>query len=242
MLGRVVRVNVTAPIHSKDSARGFVYELNYGELVGFSSRKGGKINAFILGVNHPVRTFDGRIIASFERSGRVYYVVAPRNRKYIINDVQKALAFEKPRNIRCYYECSCGAVVFRRIYGEYRFLIIKNNRSTNWSFPKGHVEDGETYEMTAKREVLEETGLHIKLVPGFRETSHYMIQNRVSKSVILFAATTKDANTIIQQSELEDYVWLPYESCMDRLKFENDRSILTDCRNYLIENGYLASD
>ena len=61
--------------------------------------------------------------------------------------------------IDCLYERSCGAVVFRFINGERRFLLIKNKRSCHWGFPKGHVEKDETDEETAKREVLEETGL-----------------------------------------------------------------------------------
>ena len=239
MLGRYVRVRVTAPIFSKDKKYGFTYELNFGEIDYVTSRRRIKLKAFILGINHPVETFDGRVIASFEKNGKIYYVVAPRSKRYIINDVQRYLAFFEPTSIRCFYECSCGAIVFRKIMGEYRYLVIKNNRSAHWSFPKGHDEMGETYEQTAKREVLEETGLHIKLIPGFQETSNYMIQNRISKSVILYAASTKDTNTVIQEEEIEDYCWLSYDQCMERLKFENDRVILEHVRNFLDERGYL---
>jgi len=242
MLGKYVRVKVTTPIFSKDTDTGFTYELNFGEIDYVTSRKREKLKAFVLGINHPVATFDGRIVASFEKDHEIYYVVAPRSKKYIINDVQKALAFFEPKNIRCYYECSCGAIVFRKINGVYRYLVIKNNRSAHWSFPKGHVEPGETYEQTAKREVLEETGLHIKIIPGFRETSQYMIQNRISKSVFLFVASTKDTNTIIQESELEDYAWLTYETCMERMRFDNDRTILTNARNFLLERGLITEE
>ncbi len=240
MLGKYVRVKVTTPIFTKDTATGITYQLNFGEIDYVTSRKREKLRAFVLGINHPVETFDGRVVASFEKNRKLYYVVAPRSKKYIVNDIQRALAFFEPENIRCYYECSCGAIVFRKIGDEYRYLVIKNNRSTHWSFPKGHVEMGETYEQTAKREVLEETGLHIKIIPGFRETSQYMIQNRISKSVILFVASTKDTNTIIQKSELEDYAWLSYDVCMDRMKFDNDRTILTNARNFLLEKGFIT--
>ena len=67
-----------------------------------------------------------------------------------------------------------------------------------------------------------------------------MIQNRISKSVILFVASTKDTNTIIQESELEDYAWLSYDVCMDRMKFDNDRTILTNARNFLLEKGFIT--
>ena len=71
------------------------------------------------------------------------------------------MRFFGAENIQCLYEHSCGAIVFRKINGEYRYLIIKNHRSVHWSFPKGHVERGESDEVTARREVLEEAGIKI---------------------------------------------------------------------------------
>ena len=113
MLGKYVRVKVTTPIFTKDTATGITYQLNFGEIDYVTSRKREKLRAFVLGINHPVETFDGRVVASFEKNRKLYYVVAPRSKKYIVNDIQRALAFFEPENIRCYYECSCGAFVFR---------------------------------------------------------------------------------------------------------------------------------
>ena len=69
-------------------------------------------------------------------------------------------------NLICYYESSAGAVVYRSIKGKLRYLLIKNKRSSNWGFPKGHLEMGETKYDAAKREVLEETGLHVSNADG----------------------------------------------------------------------------
>ena len=84
-----------------------------------------------------------------------------------------------------YYEKSCGAVIYRHIGETVRYLLIKNRRSSNWSFPKGHVEDGETLEETAKREVLEETGIHLNIFPGFVSKSQYTIQNKIQKNAFI---------------------------------------------------------
>lgn len=239
MLGRYVRVKVTSPIYSENPAEGFTYGLNYGEINFVTARKRETLKAFVMGIDHPVSTFDGRIIASAEKSGERYYVVAPKSKRYINHDVAKALEFFRPENIRCYYETSCGAIVTRKVKGEPRFLVIKNNRSAHWSFPKGHVELGETLEETAMREVLEETGLHIQILPGFREESNYMIQNRIDKKVIIFAATTEDTRTVIQESEIEDYSWLPFKGAEKYLRFDNDLRILEDCRKFFEEQGVL---
>ena len=239
MLGRFVRVKVTTPIFSTDTATGITYNLNFGEIDFVTSQKREKLKAFVLGINHPVQTFDGRILASFEKNGEIYYVVAPKSKKFIITDVTEALEFFSPQNILCLYERSCGAIVYRKINDEYRFLVIKNKRSSHWSFPKGHVELGETYEETAAREVLEEAGIHINIIPGFMTTSEYMIQNRVEKTVHIFVASTTDTNTVIQESEIEDYAWLAFDNSVKRLKFENDRKILSDARAFLIEHNHI---
>ncbi len=238
MLGKYVRVKVTHPIFSE--TKDLYYKLNFGEIDYVTARRREKYGAFVLGINHPIDTFDGRVIASFRKNEETYYVVAPKSKRYIINDINNALAFFEPEDIRCYFECSCGAVVYREIGGEIRYLVIKNKRSAHWSFPKGHVEQGETYEQTAKREVLEEAGIHIKIVPGFREASNYMIQNRAEKTVMIFVAGTRDTNTVIQESEIEDYSWLTYENAMKRLKFDNDLKILTDARQFLMDREYIT--
>ncbi|MCR4747061.1 MAG: NUDIX domain-containing protein [Clostridiales bacterium] len=236
MLGKFVRVKVTTPINTADS-EGLVYKLNYGDidLVTSSGRK--KLHAFVLGIDHPVTTFDGRVNATCEKNGETYYLVAPKSRRYIVHDISEALAFFEPENITCLYERSCGAIVFRKINDEYRYLVIKNKRSVHWSFPKGHVEQGETDEDTALREVLEESGLHIEIIPGFKTTSQYQIQGRVEKTVNIYVARTDDTNTIIQESEIEDYSWLTYEAALKRLRFDNDKKILTEARDFLISKG-----
>ena len=241
MLGKYVRVKVTAPIHSKNEAEGFTYGLNYGVINYVTSRGRRRLKAFILGIDHPVSVFDGRVIASFEKNGETYYVVSPKSQRYIIHDVEAGLAFFHPEKIRCYYERSCGAVVLRQVTGEDQYLVIKNKRSAHWSFPKGHVEKGETNEQTAKREVLEETGVHIKLVPGFQERSNYMIQNRINKTVIIFAAVTKDRKTFNQESEIEESAWLSYQDAWHRLKFENDRKILKGARDAFRARGLIQA-
>ena len=59
-------------------------------------------------------------------------------------------------------EKSCGALVYRITQnGQKELLFIKHRHGTHWSFPKGHMEEGENEVQTALREVKEETGLDI---------------------------------------------------------------------------------
>lgn len=238
MLGKYVRVKVTSPIGSTNEA-GYTYPLNYGTV--YSNEKQG---ALIMGIHHPVRNFDGRVIAILsDRKNKSYiWIVAPKSTRFIINDIKEYLDLKKDfptYHIECLYESSCGAVVYRDIKGEIRYLLIKNKRSAHWGFPKGHIEPGETKIETAKREVLEETGIHINVIDGFECISKYKIRDRIEKKVSIFVGTTKDTSTIIQQEEIEDYIWLTYDRAMSLLKFDNDKNILSSAHTFLNDNNYI---
>lgn len=245
MLGRYVRVRVVNPVHSVNRHSGFTYELNYGLIEGKKHYDFVSSGAYIMGINHPVRTFDGRVIAviRYRDGSPAEYVVAPKSTRFISHQVADAVKFalgDKDAVIECLYERSCGAIVYRFINDELRFLLIKNLRSANWGFPKGHVERGESNEDTARREVLEETGIHIKIMPDFSSKSEYTIHGRVEKSVTIFLAKAEDVHTIIQKEEIEDYAWLGFNKAMERLKFVNDRNMLKNANEYLIDCGIIA--
>lgn len=238
MLGKYAKVKVTRPMHSFHPKYGFEYELNYGFVEGVTDINGNRQGAYIMGIDHPVKEFDGRIIAIIRRNNMkgVEWVVAPKSKKFIVNDIRPAVDFAEGYygySLECLYEHSCGAVVFRIINGERKFLLIKNKRSAHWGFPKGHMEMGETQKETAKREVLEETGLHINFLPDFVSKSEYTIQGKVEKCVNIFLATTNDTKTVIQEEELEDYIWVNYDDAMGILKFENDRNILRSAHEFI---------
>ncbi|MCR5150843.1 MAG: NUDIX domain-containing protein [Clostridiales bacterium] len=244
MLGKYVRVRVSNQIYSVNRQFGFTYELNFGIIESKNRFDNTHYGAYIMGVHHPVRSFDGRIIAAIKRSdgSPVVYIVAPKNMKFISYQINEAIAFaegSRDYTLDCLYERSCGAVVYRIINNEVRYLLIKNKRASHWGFPKGHMEKGETPEQTAAREVLEETGIHIGILPGFAYKSEYTIKGKVEKAVTIFLACTQDVQTIIQQEEIEDYLWLNYSKAMNTLRFVNDKNILKNAKEYLENHGVI---
>lgn len=238
MLGKYVRVRIEKPIGSTDEA-GFTYPLNFGSVYNEENQY-----AFIMGIHHPVKNFDGRVIAilSDRKNNHFIWIVAPKSTRFIINDIKQYIDVERDfpsYRLECLYESSCGAVVFRDIKGEVKYLLIKNRRSAHWGFPKGHIEQGETLEQTALREVLEETGLHINIIDGFSCVSKYKIRDKIDKMVTIFVGTTSDTSTVIQREEIEDFIWLTYDKAMNLLKFENDKNILESAYNFLNENNII---
>ena len=239
MLGKYVRIRIVNPIGSVDEKTGYTYPLNYGTVYDSDN-----LYSFVMGIDHPVRNFDGRVIATLnpKAGGRQILITAPKSTRFIINDISKYINVKKdfPKyKLECLYESSCGAVVYRDIKGEVRYLLIKNKRSAHWGFPKGHIEPGETKQQTAVREVLEETGIHVKLINGFESVSKYKIQNKIEKVVSIFVGTTNDTSTCIQPEEIEDYIWLTYDRALSILKFENDKAIITEANHFLNENNYI---
>lgn len=242
MLGKFVKVRVTYPINSFNKRFGYKYKLNYGIIDGYKTMKNTVQGAYIMGINHPVRNFDGRVIACIRRSGgkSTVWVVAPKSTRFIVHDIKQAIDFAEGRNkysIECLYETSCGAVIFRDTPDGIRYLLIRNRRSAHWGFPKGHIEQGETKVETAVREVMEETGLRIQVLPGFCEFSEYTIQGKIEKAVAIFLAKTEQSEYTLQVEEIEECGWFTYEDAMRTLNYDNDKRILVKAGKYLTENN-----
>ena len=243
-LGKTAQGRVVKTINSVDE-NGYVYPLNLVQIKGYKNRY-----AFVMGVTHTVCNFDGRIIAALVPKDpentdlKTIWIMASRSSRYINQDIYQYIDVKNDfpeYELVCYYESSAGAVVYRSIKGKLRFLLIKNKRSANWGFPKGHLEMGETKYDAARREVLEETGLHIKIHLGYEGISKYTLRNNVDKKVSIFVATTDDLKTTMQEEEIDDYRWLAYDQAMGHLSFENDKKILREAVDFLIKQKLIVN-
>jgi 8-oxo-dGTP pyrophosphatase MutT (NUDIX family) len=134
------------------------------------------------------------------------------------------------------YEKSCGALVYRRVDGRIDFLILRHMLGGHWSFPKGHVESGETEPETALREVREETGLNISLMPDFRRQVSYSPRTGVSKDVVYFLGYAEDSHTTRQEEEISEIRWVSASKCHEYLTYQNDRQLLSSARDFLNGN------
>ena len=125
------------------------------------------------------------------------------------------------------YEKSCGAVIFRKD-ADWNVLLIRHVKGKHISFPKGHVEYGETESKTAEREVLEETGLKVRIDRRFRAENRYNIRPDTQKLVVIFAAVTDQVELSPQPEEIAEAKWVPVEEACSHLTYERDRKILRD--------------
>ncbi|MCK4551703.1 MAG: NUDIX domain-containing protein [Tenericutes bacterium] len=126
-------------------------------------------------------------------------------------------------------EKSCGCIVVRN---KSEVLLVKMNAG-HWSFPKGHVELGESEIETALRETYEETSIKCKVVDGFREISTYSPCKDVVKDVIFFVARPVNDTIIIQEEEIKESNFFDFEAAKKLITFSNDLSIFNKAITFI---------
>ena len=141
-------------------------------------------------------------------------------------------------------EKSVGAIIFRREAGRIYYLIL-HYPSGHWEFARGHGEEGEDEQKTARREIKEETGLKdLKIISGFRGYSKFFFRRTyglagearknapwVFKLVVLYLAQAKTGNVKISK-EHQGYAWMLYGDAVKKLP-KNAKEVLKKANDFL---------
>jgi len=127
---------------------------------------------------------------------------------------------------------SSGGVVFRNYKNNIEIALIKDGYG-KYGFPKGHIEDGESREEAALREVEEETGLkNIKLLDYLGEVN-YKTKNVVNhikevgifidKKVYYYLMNVSDREVCVPQKEegIKEVVWINLDAVLEKIDYDN---------------------
>ena len=131
------------------------------------------------------------------------------------------------------YENSCGAIVFNE--NTEKILLVKMHNG-NWGFPKGHIENNETKEETAIREVQEETNVNIKIIPNFEREIKYIPNEKTIKKVTIFAGITQDEDVKIDTFEIEAFQWCTYEEALKLVTYKLQKDVLEKARKVFVKS------
>ena len=73
------------------------YPINYGYVEGVIAGDGEEQDAYILGINEPLETFTGNIIAVIHRinDNENKWVVAKENTNYTVQEIEKQVQFQE---------------------------------------------------------------------------------------------------------------------------------------------------
>ncbi len=214
-LGKTVSVKIDRPIeyvHHKKHVT-LHYPINYGYLPGVLGGDGEELDVYVLGIDVPVDVCSVCVIGIVYRENDVEdkLIAAPEGMVFDQAQIASAIHFQEQyyrTAVEALFQKSCGAVLYRKRCGVTEYLLLLQRRSQTWSFPKGHMEAGETEKQTALREVREETGLDVVFSESFRETVEYRLANGGRKQVVLFLAETT-AEPDVRAEEIEAFRWCP---------------------------------
>lgn len=124
-------------------------------------------------------------------------------------------------------EVSAGGIVRRD--GE--ILLVKVNNLKGevvWTFPKGHLEPGETAEQAALREVEEETGWHCRIDRPFGDVRYFFHRSGrlVNKTVHWFLMDPVEKSGESDPKEILECGWFPSSEAEKFLIYKSDKELM----------------
>ena len=130
-------------------------------------------------------------------------------------------------------EISAGGIICRRQERATQICLIATNGGKIWQLPKGFIEQGETQEQAALREVAEETGLRGEIVQPLDRIEYWYVWDygdgpeRVHKFVYFFLMRYLDGSTDDHDHEADEARWFSIADARKRLTHDNELRILS---------------
>lgn len=112
-----------------------------------------------------------------------------------------------------------GAIVLNQVNPELIVLLYRAKQK-DWSFPKGHVEEGEEIAETTRREVREETGLPVRLLSKLSPMEY---EHPAGDMVVVYMFLMQSENdSALKPETLDDKViWFNFKEVYEKLSYDN---------------------
>jgi ADP-ribose pyrophosphatase YjhB (NUDIX family) len=119
---------------------------------------------------------------------------------------------------------AAGGLIFRRQADQLQILLVHRPLQEDWTYPKGKLEEGETLEEAARREVLEETGLSCRLLRLVGQTEY--IDRKGRPKVVSYWVMLPEHGAFVPNDEVDEVQWLDLPAAERRLSYDRDRELL----------------
>tara|TARA_X000000368_G_C23026298_1_gene710351 strand:+ start:1221 stop:1595 length:375 start_codon:yes stop_codon:yes gene_type:complete len=119
----------------------------------------------------------------------------------------------------------------------YDSILLLQYPQGHWSFPKGHIEeDDKDHIATAKRELLEETGIsEVSIIDGWMSRTEYTFFSKglpTTKQVFWYLANTDELNVKLSH-EHTNYMWVNFDEASEQLTFDQEVNLLNSAKDFL---------
>jgi 8-oxo-(d)GTP phosphatase len=130
---------------------------------------------------------------------------------------------------------AAGAVVLQPASdGTEHVLLVHRPKYDDWSFPKGKLDPGEDARTAAVREVLEETGVEIRLGPPLGHQCYEVHSQETRVKLVNYwvgrARGDHDVAGYEPNDEVDDVRWVDLETASGMLSYPYDRDTLEEAR------------
>jgi 8-oxo-dGTP diphosphatase len=117
-----------------------------------------------------------------------------------------------------------GLVVRRSRRGRPELVTVHRPGREDWTFPKGKLLPGESFEDCAYREVAEETGLRCRLGRFLGHTEYRDRKDR--PKIVAYWSMTPVSGIFRVNQEVDELRWVTLEEAHRLLSYERDRDLL----------------
>lgn len=128
---------------------------------------------------------------------------------------------------------AAGGVVVRGEDPSAEVVVVHRPRYDDWSLPKGKLDEGETFEAAALREVEEETGLSCSLTGPELQTNAY-VDHKGRDKVVRWWQMNPAGGDFEPNDEVDEIRWLPIAAAIELVDYDHDRVLLREVRDRLI--------
>jgi ADP-ribose pyrophosphatase YjhB (NUDIX family) len=110
-----------------------------------------------------------------------------------------------------------------------RDLKDASGKKILWSLPKGHIEEGETPEEAALREVAEETGINSVIEKSLGVIDFWFMAGgkRIHKTVHHFLFRESGGLLAAQESEVDEVAWFPLDQIIEKLAYPDEKKLIS---------------
>lgn len=148
----------------------------------------------------------------------------------------------RPAPLPTVEETSAGGLVLDRSSHTPRaVLIARHDRRGRlvWSLPKGHLEEGETPQEAALREVKEETGIVGRVVAPLGVIDFWFMagDRRIHKTVHHYLMEASGGELSDADAEVEEVAWVDLGDLRSRLAYADERRLLDRLPDLLADTG-----